>query len=246
VTATALALRRVEVRLLARLELLSARLDAGDESAWPPSAPVPDLDHVVWRGRTVYVVFDSDFANNPSVREAEHALAQELSRRAAKVLTIRLPGGPNGEKVGLDDYLMKHSVESLCAIEPQPIRNPALRPGLEPVDACDLLRRTYLEPPAIVSGGVIVRGSLNVLGGPPKRGKSLLTINLAICRALERSWLGFHTSPGRTLVLNAEVQEREVQNRLRLQLQGLGPDAALPPKRVIFVTYRGGGALQFT
>src|SRR2546428_12805703 len=34
------------------------------------SVPIPDLDSIAWRGRTVYVIFDSDLATNPKVRMA--------------------------------------------------------------------------------------------------------------------------------------------------------------------------------
>jgi len=89
------------------------------------SAPIPDLDLIVWKGRTVYIVFDSDLATKPAVREAEFKLARELRDRGAQVYAVRLPGGPNGEKAGLDDYLCRHSVEAFCALEPEPIRHPA-------------------------------------------------------------------------------------------------------------------------
>jgi hypothetical protein len=82
------------------------------------SVPLPDLDHIAWNGRTVYIVFDSDLVRNPKVKAAELALAQELSGRGAKVFAVRLPDGPAGEKVGLDDYLLTHTVQTLCAIEP--------------------------------------------------------------------------------------------------------------------------------
>jgi hypothetical protein len=88
------------------------------------SIPIPDLDHVAWNGRLVYVVFDSDLATNPRVKDAEAALARELSGRGAHVLAVRLPGGPNGQKVGLDDYLLTHSVDTLCALEPVEISEP--------------------------------------------------------------------------------------------------------------------------
>jgi hypothetical protein len=201
------------------------------------SAPVPDLDHIAWKQRTVYVVFDSDLASNPNVREAEFALARELGRRGAKVMAIRLPGGPQGEKVGLDDYLMTHSVETLCALEPVTIHNPALRQGPGVVGAHELLGRTFAEQPAIIAGGIIVRGSLNILGGPPKVGKSSKAMNLGLCRSIGRPWLGFPTTSGRTLVLQAEIPERELQTRLRIQLQDL--DMPLPDKRLYFVTHRG-------
>lgn len=96
------------------------------------SIPIADLDLVTWRGRTVYLVFDSDLAVKRSVRLAEWALAEELRRRGARVLAIRLPDGPNGAKVGLDDYLLDHSVETLCALEPVAILDPATTAG-EPV-----------------------------------------------------------------------------------------------------------------
>jgi Domain of unknown function (DUF3854) len=129
------------------------------------SGPVEDLDHIAWQRRTVYVVFDSDLATNPSVRDAEHALAQELRRRGARPVAIRLPGGPAAEKVGLDDYLCTHSVEALCAIEPAEIRNPDVRAGAVVLEYHELLQRQYAEPSAIIGGGVLPRRGFAVVGG---------------------------------------------------------------------------------
>ncbi len=89
------------------------------------SAPIPDLDKIAWRGRRVYVVYDSDLTTKPAVRFAEFRLARELRERGAEVSAVRLPGGPDGEKVGLDDYLCSHSVEAFCELEPEPIHHPA-------------------------------------------------------------------------------------------------------------------------
>jgi len=88
------------------------------------SAPIPELDSVAWKTRQVYIIYDSDLARKPPVRFAEFRLARELRERGAKVYAIRIPGGPNGEKVGLDDYLVGHSVDTLCEIEPEPIQHP--------------------------------------------------------------------------------------------------------------------------
>lgn len=201
------------------------------------SRPIPDLDAVTWKGRTVYVVFDSDLTSNPSVKLAEFRLGQELRRRGARVLAVRLPGGPNGEKVGLDDFLLTHSVEALCALEPVEIHHPAMGLGPEAVEAHELLRREYAEPPAIVSGGILPRQALAILGGPPKVGKSSLSLNLALRRALGLPWLGSPTAAGRVLVLQAEIPERELQARLRLMCQDLGGE--LPERRLFLATYRG-------
>jgi len=69
------------------------------------SETIPDLDSIPWRGRDVRIVYDSDATTNPKVKQAEAALSEELRRRGARVRVLRIPPGPTGEKVGLDDFL---------------------------------------------------------------------------------------------------------------------------------------------
>ncbi len=76
------------------------------------SQVIPEFDGFRWRDRTVHIAFDSDATENKSVRDAENALARELRSRGARVLVVRLPS-PNGEKVGLDDFLVKEGAEAL-------------------------------------------------------------------------------------------------------------------------------------
>ncbi len=89
------------------------------------SAPIPELDRILWRGRTVYVAYDSDGSVKPAVRRAEFRLGRELRERGARVYAVQIPGGPNGEKVGLDDFLCTHSVEAFCSLPVVPIEHPA-------------------------------------------------------------------------------------------------------------------------
>jgi putative DNA primase/helicase len=67
---------------------------------------IPDLDCVAWSGRRVVIVYDSDLADKPEVQDAESRLAQQLANRGAIVKVCRLPDGPDGEKQGLDDFLL--------------------------------------------------------------------------------------------------------------------------------------------
>ena len=85
------------------------------------SFPITDLDSVAWRSRRAIVVFDSDVAEKPTVAWAEHALTQELRKRGAEVYIIRLPDGPNGQKFGLDDFLVSRGVD---AFKQLPMRTP--------------------------------------------------------------------------------------------------------------------------
>lgn len=74
---------------------------------------LPSLQEFEWRDRGVYICFDSDAASNPDVRKAERFLADELLRQGAVVYIVRLPPSPDGEKQGLDDYIVAEGLESL-------------------------------------------------------------------------------------------------------------------------------------
>ncbi len=71
------------------------------------TALLPDLEFS-WAGRTAYIVFDSDAADNARIRKQELLFAAQLKLRGATAKIVRLPAGPNGEKVGLDDFLVAH------------------------------------------------------------------------------------------------------------------------------------------
>lgn len=68
--------------------------NAGDDGRKSgPRELIPDLASVGWKGRTVYVVYDSDAASNPKVLLAEYHLADTLRAQGANVLAVRLPEG---------------------------------------------------------------------------------------------------------------------------------------------------------
>lgn len=67
---------------------------------------LPILDRIKWEGRTVFICYDSDAAENSKIQVAEGRLATELSmKRKANVFLIRIPGKEDGTKVGIDDLL---------------------------------------------------------------------------------------------------------------------------------------------
>ena len=66
---------------------------------------IPDFDRVTWTGRTVFLLFDSDTATNPSVLAARDYLMRELKRRGAVVTAPDLPRLEGLDKTGFDDLL---------------------------------------------------------------------------------------------------------------------------------------------
>lgn len=72
---------------------------------------LPELECVSWVRRVVYIVYDSDLRSNPHVCRAAWGLTQELVARGAQPHIVILPT-EGSSKVGLDDYLVAHGVES--------------------------------------------------------------------------------------------------------------------------------------
>lgn len=64
------------------------------------SLPLEDFNRIAWKGRLVYICFDSDIAGKPEVERAERRLAQELKQRGATVVPVRLPGDTGGANNG--------------------------------------------------------------------------------------------------------------------------------------------------
>jgi len=88
---------------------------------WKPDSEkadclIPDLEVIDWSEREVVIIFDSDVTTNQNIQDAESRLAKQLAIKGAKVRVARLPAAEDGSKVGLDDYLVSHSVAELHQI----------------------------------------------------------------------------------------------------------------------------------
>jgi hypothetical protein len=75
---------------------------------------LPDWEAIALKRRRVIVCFDSDAFWNPSVHKATERLGRWLEHRGAELAFVYLPS-ENGAKVGVDDYLAKHSRDELLA-----------------------------------------------------------------------------------------------------------------------------------
>jgi hypothetical protein len=68
------------------------------------------LEDVTWKGRNVFIVFDSDSATNPNVLRAQIKLCEALTSRGAQPNIVSLPTLHGKDKTGLDDFLVaKHA-----------------------------------------------------------------------------------------------------------------------------------------
>jgi Domain of unknown function (DUF3854)/Domain of unknown function (DUF927) len=75
-----------------------------------------DWELVALNGRDVYIVFDSDVTTKTGVQQALRRLQRFLCQRGARVTVVHLPAGEGGSKVGVDDYLLRHTLDELKAL----------------------------------------------------------------------------------------------------------------------------------
>jgi hypothetical protein len=91
---------------------------------------LPDWEMVAFKHkdgtpREVSICFDSDVVLKRPVYEAMRRLAALVEKRGAAVTFIYLPDGPDGQKVGLDDYLAAgHSRADVLARRDPTLRQP--------------------------------------------------------------------------------------------------------------------------
>ena len=79
--------------------------------------PLPEWEDIKLYGRTVFVVFDSDVMVKEGVQAALEGLVHFLEGRGATMQVIYLPGTQDGDKQGVDDYLVAGgTVEELKAM----------------------------------------------------------------------------------------------------------------------------------
>jgi len=175
--------------------------------------PIGDLSHIAWRGRSVVVVGDSDLAANESARQGLQELTSYLKRRGARARLLILPG-EGDSKVGLDDFLLDDFVVASGPGELLRLIEQVEATGLQVSELRDFLALPLPAPEAVVEG-MLVRGSVNILFGPPESGKSLLAAEC--CRAVSagRPLLGrFPTRAGPTVLIDQENAPSLLQQRL--------------------------------
>jgi hypothetical protein len=134
------------------LELLDAR-----EIQMVKERVAEELIDLPFRGREVFICFDNDREPNVRVQQAAFDLSVHLEERdVAAVVQLLLPPSPNGAKLGLDDFLMSHTVEDLAALPVWNVVPEDLRSWLrEQLDGAKKLNRS-----GVISCGRAVSNSL--------------------------------------------------------------------------------------
>lgn len=111
-----------------------------------------DFEQIKWKGRKVYILFDSDSATNYNVVSAQFKLARELSNLGAQVYPVCLPALPGFDKTGLDDYLLTMGNDATAVgTLMKEVLGPKAQPWIECVGLQELNNEVvYINKPNIV------------------------------------------------------------------------------------------------
>lgn len=79
---------------------------------------LPELEKFVWARRRVFIVYDSDYKENPNICQAINALAEELQERGAlcNLVTLDNVYEDDDRKTGLDDYLVERGNDAFSKL----------------------------------------------------------------------------------------------------------------------------------
>jgi hypothetical protein len=109
----------------------------------------------------------------------------------------------------------------------------------EIVDATAFLKILLPEPDQLIEG-LLHKGSKLSLGGSSKAFKTWLLADLGISVASGKDWMGFHTTKGKVLFLNFEIQPSAWQSRIAAITHTKG--VTLDPDQFQLWNLRGYGA----
>lgn len=95
---------------------------------------------------------------------------------------------------------------------------------LQGITASELMQKSFPEPRWAIPG--ILPEGLNILGGKPKKGKSILALNICLDIALGKQALGnIHVEEGSVLYFALEDNHRRLQERIAMMLDNdIAPD----------------------
>lgn len=157
---------------------LAATPDGARESVTGPS---PSFDWVVWKGRKVYLAFDSNVAGRRDLERARRGLAEELKRRGAKVFIASVPRtqGVNGP----DDLIAiagdKATLEMLDRAAPFAPAKLGIWDGAESMEA---FLESGEEDAEFLDGDrrLVARSCVTEIFAPRGLGKSITSTHLAV------------------------------------------------------------------
>jgi 5S rRNA maturation endonuclease (ribonuclease M5)/KaiC/GvpD/RAD55 family RecA-like ATPase len=180
------------------------------------------------KGKNVIIFPDNDEPGKKHVR----SIAESLSGIAASIKIIELPG--LREKEDITNWLEnglggKAQIEDLIKETPQYRKDSSTSTRTFGVESLKEFLNRSIRPRQCLMGSILAKNELTILSGPAKLGKSILALNIALRLASGEPWFTFDVKEAcRVLLIQQEVSEEALQERLKKMIGGDIPAVAKP------------------
>lgn len=164
-----------EVKALALAKIGLITIGLGGVNSYGGETLTPLLNLVVWKGRDVFINFDSDAETKPGVKAARNSLARILTARGAIVRTPILPNVIPGGKTGVDDFIVREGAKAFLELrKTAPVYVGRRRvPDIERLEEVKRLNVEWLWKPYLAVG------MLSLLSGDPSSAKTFIGLSIA-------------------------------------------------------------------
>ncbi len=168
-------------------------------------------------GKSVHAIVRINAVNLPEYQERVDYLYKVCEKNGLHIDTqnknpsrlSRMPGVFRGEK---KQFIIAENVGCPTFEEWQDYIEDSIDTLPEIINFASLEQLPDLAPELI--GGILRKGHKMLIAGPSKAGKSFLLIELAICIAAGKKWLGFECREGKVLYINLEVDGDSFMHRV--------------------------------
>lgn len=168
-------------------------------------------------GKSVHAIVRINAVNLPEYQERVDYLYKVCEKNGLHIDTqnknpsrlSRMPGVFRGEK---KQFIIAENIGCPTFEEWQDYIEDSIDTLPEIINFASLEKLPDLAPELI--GGILRKGHKMLIAGPSKAGKSFLLIELAICIAAGKKWMGFDCHEGKVLYINLEVDGDSFMNRV--------------------------------
>ncbi len=194
---------------------------------------IDDFKEWDWKGRHVYIVYDSDITTKERVLKAEERLAFELALLGAIIHRVRLPSGPitpdhpTGEKWGLDDFfeIIRQDdedpgevMDALLDETPPEVPDEVLD---GPYDMFEEVEKPTADIEWIIEDKIAM-GYVQRCDGASEIGKSFCWTQLGVHICLGEPFMGDEVTQAPVMAILGEDDRRTIIPRVRSILVSLG------------------------
>lgn len=195
----------------------SDNLELEKQKALMEELRMPIVMMVYSGGKSVHAIVRVDAINKKDYQEKVDYLYRVCEKNGLSIDTqnknqSRMSRMPGVRRKGKKQFILAENIGCATFDEWKNYIEELSDPYPEIINFASLEELPELAPELIE--GILRRGHKMLIAGASKAGKSFLLIELALCIAEGKNWLGYQCSRGKVLYVNLEVDERSFLHRV--------------------------------